>query len=138
MLVGASVSNSLPSMSVNSYTIPKSEDLYWPGVSVRLRCPPHLRIQCRPSNYVSAVAPALVKNGLAFGRPASDEFPLISYVSVSFSDPELYVVRPSPRYWLLWPGVLIMLVYSMADIILTLVPLVRSEQDIHLLIYYES
>ncbi|KIM46755.1 hypothetical protein M413DRAFT_261954 [Hebeloma cylindrosporum] len=71
------------------------------------------------------IAPSLVKNGLAFGRAASDEYPLVSYVAMSFSDPELYVARPSPRYWLLWPGVLIMLMYSMADVILTLGPLVR-------------
>lgn len=76
---------------------------------------------------VPVVAPSLVKNGLAFGRPASDEYPLVSYVAMSFSDPELYVARPSPRYWLLWPGVLIMLMYSMADVILTLGPLVRSK-----------
>jgi hypothetical protein len=81
--------------------------------------------------YITAVAPALVKNGLAFGRPASDEFPLINYLSMSFSDPELYVAKPSPRYWLLWPGVLIMLMYSMADVIFTLVPLFRSEQAVH-------
>ena len=74
-----------------------------------------------------AVAPSLVKNGLAFGRPASDDYPLVSYVAMSFSDPELYVARPSPRYWLLWPGVLIMLMYSMADVVLTLAPIVRSK-----------
>ena len=47
------------------------------------------------------VAPSLVKNGLAFGRVISDEFPLVSYQSLSFSDPYLYTTRPSPRYWLL-------------------------------------
>lgn len=72
------------------------------------------------------VAPSLVKNGLAFGKPASEEFPLISYVSLSFANPEQYVTRPSPRYWLLWPGVLIMLVYSFADVAFTLVPIFKG------------
>ncbi|KAF8652395.1 hypothetical protein AX16_004423 [Volvariella volvacea WC 439] len=72
------------------------------------------------------IAPSLVKNGLAFGIPISDEFPLVSYSALSFSDPELYVTRPSPRYWLLWPGVMIMLLYSFADVILSLVPIVAG------------
>ena len=74
-----------------------------------------------------AVQPAIVKNGLAFGTPISDDYPLISYQALSFSDPEKYITQPSPRYWLLWPGVLIMLMYSFADIFLTLIPHARSE-----------
>ncbi|KAI0821904.1 oligopeptide transporter [Trametes gibbosa] len=62
------------------------------------------------------IAPSLVKNGLAFGTPASDEFPLVSYVGLSFSNPDKYITAPSPRYWLLWPGVLMMLLYSFADL----------------------
>jgi OPT family oligopeptide transporter len=50
------------------------------------------------------IAPSLVKNGLAFGVEVSDEFPLISYQGLSFSDSTLYVTHPSPRYWLLWPA----------------------------------
>lgn len=72
------------------------------------------------------VAPAIVKNGLAFGTPISDEYPLVSYNAMSFKNPELYLTNPSPRYWLLWPGVLIMLMYSFADVVLTIVPLVRG------------
>ncbi|KJA25455.1 hypothetical protein HYPSUDRAFT_160611 [Hypholoma sublateritium FD-334 SS-4] len=72
------------------------------------------------------MAPALVKHGLAFGKPASDEYPLITYLSLSFKDPELYVTQPSVRYWLLWPGVLIMLAYSFADVAFTLVPLFKQ------------
>lgn len=72
------------------------------------------------------MAPLIVHTGKAFGRAASDEYPLISYVSMSFSDPETYTNTPSPRYWLLWPGVMIMLLYSFADIAFTIVPIVKS------------
>lgn len=72
----------------------------------------------------TTVAPSIVKNGLAVGVPASDEFPeMISYQALSFSDPSQYVTNPSPRYWLLWPGVLMMLVYSFADVMMSLVPI---------------
>jgi len=72
------------------------------------------------------IAPSIVKNGLAFGVPASEDYPLVSYQSLSFSDPDKYVHHPSPRYWLLWPGVLVMLVYSFADIVVTLIPMFRE------------
>ena len=68
------------------------------------------------------VAPSLVKNGLAFGKSISDEYPLVSYISLSFNDPSEFVTHPSPRYWLLWPGVFIMLVYSFADVVISLAP----------------
>ncbi|KAF9460024.1 oligopeptide transporter [Collybia nuda] len=66
------------------------------------------------------ISPALVKNGLAFGVQTSEEYPLWSYQALSFSDPEKYVTTPSPRYWLLWPGVLIMLLYSFADVMISM------------------
>ncbi|KAG5643400.1 hypothetical protein DXG03_000978 [Asterophora parasitica] len=72
------------------------------------------------------IAPSLVKNGLAFGRPISEDYPLISYQALSFKDPSLYVTRPSPRYWLLWPGVLMMLLYSFADVVLSMIPIIRG------------
>ncbi|KAF8069127.1 oligopeptide transporter, partial [Lyophyllum atratum] len=72
------------------------------------------------------IAPALVKNGLAFGVPISKEFPLVSYQALSFEDPTLYVTRPSPRYWLLWPGVFMMLLYSFADVMITVLPLLSK------------
>jgi hypothetical protein len=76
------------------------------------------------------IAPSLVKSGLAFGVPASSEFPqLISYTALSFKDPEKYVAAPSPRYWLLWPGVLIMLLYSFADIAMSAGSFVRSIRE---------
>ncbi|KAG6846459.1 hypothetical protein H0H93_013858, partial [Arthromyces matolae] len=68
------------------------------------------------------IAPALVKNGLAFGVAASDDYPLVSYLGLSFKDPSLYVTHPSPRYWLLWPGVFIMVVFSFSDIVITALP----------------
>lgn len=73
------------------------------------------------------VAPSLVKNGLAVGVPADEVFPeRISYQALSFRDPDQYVDAPSPRYWLLWPGVLVMLLYSFADILLSLTPFFKS------------
>lgn len=57
------------------------------------------------------IAPSLVKNGLAVGKQtAPDEFPeLYTYNSLTFKDLSVFINSPSPRYWLLWPGVLIML-----------------------------
>ncbi|KAL0576390.1 hypothetical protein V5O48_005579 [Marasmius crinis-equi] len=73
------------------------------------------------------IAPSLIRNGLAVGVPASDEFPLISYQSLSFTDDvSEYINSPSPRYWLLWPGVLMMLLYSFTDIFLSLLPIFNS------------
>lgn len=72
------------------------------------------------------VSPAIVKNGLAFGTPYSEEYPLVTYFAMSFNNPERYITRPSPRYWLLWPGVLIMLLYSFADIFMTLIPILKN------------
>lgn len=73
------------------------------------------------------IAPAIVKNGLAFGAQPYEEYPEIwSYAGLSFSDPDAYADHPSPRYWLLWPGVLMMLLYSFADVVFSLVPIVQS------------
>lgn len=53
------------------------------------------------------IGPYLVSNGLAFGSSVPSSHPnwsgLMSYTSLSaeFTNPE----HPSPRYWLLWPGV---------------------------------
>ena len=49
---------------------------------------------------------------------------------LSFKDPSQYVNSPSPRYWLLWPGVLMMLVYSVSDL--------TSERSRTLLIFFSS
>jgi len=52
----------------------------------------------------------------------SEDFPLYSSASLSFKDPEVFLENPSPRYWLLWPGVLVMLLYSFTDVILGVLP----------------
>jgi OPT family oligopeptide transporter len=63
------------------------------------------------------IAPTIVKNGLAVGRQVSDEFPeYINYYKMTFTNPDDVINAPSPRYWLLWPGVLMMLVYSFIEI----------------------
>ncbi|KAI0066782.1 oligopeptide transporter, partial [Artomyces pyxidatus] len=64
------------------------------------------------------IAPSLIATGRAVGVSASDDFPLVTYQSMSFDDVTKYVNSPSPRYWLLWPGVFMMLVYSAADVLL--------------------
>jgi len=105
----------------------QSEVQSWLGVSVSFFPIFLLRWQLA---YISlSVQPSLVKNGLAFGVSISDEFPLVSYNAMSFSDPDLYATHPSPRYWLLWPGVMIMLLYSFADVVLTMVPLLRGNEN---------
>ena len=72
----------------------------------------------------------LVKNHLAFGVPIDPNFPeLMSYMGMSFDDPEQYVTAPSPRYWLLWPGVLMMMMYSFADVVMNLVPVFMSKSE---------
>ncbi len=72
------------------------------------------------------VAPSIVKNGLAAGISVSDDFPLVSYLGLSFTDPEKFLANPSPRYWLLWPGVMIMMLYSFADVVITMLPILFS------------
>ncbi|KAI0760527.1 oligopeptide transporter [Fomes fomentarius] len=72
------------------------------------------------------IAPSLIKNGLAVGVPISEEYPLVTYNALVFADPDQYVSAPSPRYWLLWPGVLMMLVYSFADLAMNSGSIVRA------------
>ena len=64
------------------------------------------------------IAPSIVKTGQAVGVPYVPEQPdWINYLSMSFK-PLADGTRPtpSPRYWLLWPGVLMMLVFSFVEI----------------------
>jgi hypothetical protein len=68
------------------------------------------------------VAPSLVSTGKAIVTPISESYPLFTVASLNFHDPEVFLERPSPRYWLLWPGVLIMLLYSFTDIFLNVLP----------------
>jgi len=76
------------------------------------------------------IAPLLVKNHLAFGVAINPNVPeLMSYMGMSFNNAEQYVTAPSPRYWLLWPGVLMMLLYSFADVVTSLVPVVINMRN---------
>ena len=68
------------------------------------------------------VAPSLIATGKAVATPISEEFPLLTMTGLSFRDPEALLENPSPRYWLLWPGVLIMLLYSFTDIFISVLP----------------
>ncbi|CAE6510756.1 unnamed protein product [Rhizoctonia solani] len=67
------------------------------------------------------IAPSLIATGGAVGKQRSpDEFPEVwSYQAMSFKTLEEYTHAASPRYWLLWPGVLIMLVYSFAEMFMS-------------------
>ncbi|CAE6526473.1 unnamed protein product, partial [Rhizoctonia solani] len=56
------------------------------------------------------IGPVLVKQGKAFGIAKSEDIPgWFVYTSMSSKD---YINRPSPRYWLLWPGVFLMIAFS--------------------------
>lgn len=67
------------------------------------------------------IGPGLVHNGLASGvawyGPTDAEYSkwkdLVSFYSFNLKDP---VHNPSPRYWLLWPGVLVMIASSFAEL----------------------
>jgi hypothetical protein len=98
----------------------QSAELFWLGESVSSgdRDPRFLFIL----NSSLPVAPSLIATGKAVRRPISEEYPLYSITSLSFTDPEAFLENPSPRYWLLWPGVLIMLLYSFTDVILSVSP----------------
>ncbi|CUS14945.1 unnamed protein product [Tuber aestivum] len=67
------------------------------------------------------IGPLLVHNGMASGvqmfsegDPGYDKWKgLVSFYSFNLKDP---INSPSPRYWLLWPGVLVMLAASFAEL----------------------
>ena len=60
------------------------------------------------------IAPALVTTGKAFGTPYSADYPgWMNYMGVVLDDP---VNRPSPRYWLIWPGTMLLLCGSFAEV----------------------
>lgn len=66
------------------------------------------------------VGPLLVKYGEAVGIARSPDDPKwhdrVSFSSMSISDEADFV--PSPRYWFLWPGVMVLVCYSMAEFVL--------------------
>lgn len=63
------------------------------------------------------IGPLLVRTGTAFGTAASDDPKWADYISY-FSLSTTFATKdhPSPRYWLLWPGVLCMIVVSMVEL----------------------
>ncbi|PRP77365.1 oligopeptide transporter [Planoprotostelium fungivorum] len=70
------------------------------------------------------IGPSIVARGLAFTRPASDIYPeIFTPYSMNLQDP---VNAPSPRYWLLWPGVLMMFVSSTMEIIVNFKPIYQG------------
>jgi len=78
------------------------------------------------------IAPATVHLGEAVGiQIAPDTYPeLYSYQALKFKTLDDYIHNPSPRYWLLWPGVLMMLTYSFADLFVNMLPtLIRLGQE---------
>jgi hypothetical protein len=60
------------------------------------------------------IGPALVHNGVAFGKSLFPKDPKWepAYTFASFGKPFSSKETPSPRYWLMWPGVLAMIVIS--------------------------
>ncbi|KAF4549365.1 OPT oligopeptide transporter-like protein 3 [Elsinoe fawcettii] len=66
------------------------------------------------------IGPSLVRNGMAFGNPIYEgdekwgEYVSYASLSLKFSTKD----HPSPRYWLLWPGVLLMIAVSFTELLL--------------------
>ncbi|KAF7617533.1 hypothetical protein AFLA_006453 [Aspergillus flavus NRRL3357] len=60
------------------------------------------------------IGPYLVSHGLAFGKEAASADGLVSYFSLSaeYADAQ----HPSPRYWLLWPGVVCMIAAAFTEL----------------------
>ena len=67
----------------------------------------YLRVNAYVRSSRGVIGPYLVSHGLAFGKEAASPDGLVSYFSLSaeFADAQ----HPSPRYWLLWPGVVCMI-----------------------------
>lgn len=60
------------------------------------------------------IAPALVTTGKAFGEMVSPQYPgYMNYMNLVLDDP---VNAPSPRYWLIWPGTMLLLCGSFAEV----------------------
>ncbi|KAI8907523.1 OPT oligopeptide transporter [Powellomyces hirtus] len=59
------------------------------------------------------IGPILVESGRAVGRQSEDHPDSYSYMAASPKDP---INAPSPRYWLLWPGIVLMVVTSFAEL----------------------
>lgn len=61
------------------------------------------------------IGPAIVSAGVAFGTAvAPDKYPgYMNYWSMVLEDP---VQKPSPRYWLVWPGTILLLAGAFAEV----------------------
>ncbi|KAF8841628.1 OPT superfamily oligopeptide transporter [Paxillus ammoniavirescens] len=60
------------------------------------------------------IGPVIVAKGMAFGTQANPSIPgYMNYMGMTLTDP---VHHPSPRYWLLWPGTLMLLCASFAEV----------------------
>ncbi|KAG2131669.1 OPT oligopeptide transporter protein-domain-containing protein [Suillus clintonianus] len=60
------------------------------------------------------IGPVIVAQGLAVGVVADPAIPgYMSYMSMNLADP---IHHPSPRYWMLWPGTLILVCASLAEV----------------------
>ncbi|OTA93878.1 hypothetical protein M434DRAFT_284274 [Hypoxylon sp. CO27-5] len=63
------------------------------------------------------IGPFLVHRGIAFGRPATNDYEWDGYMSYSSLSPEFTSPdHPSPRYWLLWPGIACMIAVSFTEL----------------------
>ncbi|TFK48797.1 OPT oligopeptide transporter [Heliocybe sulcata] len=60
------------------------------------------------------IAPVLVSTGKAIGTTVSPDYPgYVNMMGMALDDP---VHAPSPRYWLIWPGTLMLLCASFAEV----------------------
>ncbi|KAI0916387.1 hypothetical protein AcV5_003343 [Taiwanofungus camphoratus] len=70
------------------------------------------------------IGPALITTGKAVGTPYSPDFPgYINYANMVLTDP---VHSPSPKYWFIWPGCMLLLCSSVAEIGANYKPIVAS------------
>ena len=78
------------------------------------------------------VSPSLIATGEAITKFISEEFPPLSTTSLNLKDPKAFLEIPSPRYWLLYPSVLIASLPSFTNItfINTLPPLICNHSQI--------
>ncbi|KAG1732693.1 OPT oligopeptide transporter protein-domain-containing protein [Suillus paluster] len=62
----------------------------------------------------AVLGPIIVAKGLAFGTIANPSIPgYMNYMGMSLTDP---IHHPSPRYWLIWPGTLMLLCASFTEV----------------------
>lgn len=57
------------------------------------------------------IAPATIHTGATVGLDLGIDN-RVSYLSLRYSDIAQYSQKPSPRYWLIWPGVSNLLIFN--------------------------